>query len=408
MIVVAVVVYDRFDNIRSWVRAWNMCNTEGAKLVIIHNVENAESQVAFKEFCDVSGVCYISHENIGYDIGRFQDVCRNRLEGFPEYETLLWCTDDTIPMKKDFIQRFIKELTPDVGCVAMQISYEHKLHIRTTGFYIRRETAEKLEFSCDPIISKEDCWGFEHRDSSSTFLHQILNMGLNAVQVDDIVTSPMWDTGRNANHTRRDEHLREFSDHPITNKKVAVICPIYNTYPEIVSAMINQTHQNWHLYLVHDGPSSLDIKGIVDAAKDNRITYLETADRQSNWGHYIRRDYLDRIKGSDFDFVFITNADNYHVPVYIEYLVRGFDEDTVATYCSQMVHSYLSWGIIECRLELGYLDAAGVMIRAEVACELGWKNIEAHSSDWLFFKSIIDKYGANKFKKIKGCLLIHN
>lgn len=408
MTVVAVVVFDRFQNIIAWVRAWNMCETEGAKLVIIHNIENIESQVAFKEFCDVSGIHYISHENEGYDIGRFQDVCRNRLEGFPEYDTLIWCTDDTLPMKKDFIKRFTDELTPDVGCVAMQISPEQRLHIRTTGFCLRRETAEKLEFPCDPIKTKDDCWQFEHRDNKSTFLHQIFGMGLSVTQVDDLITSPLWDTGHNADHNRKDEHLREFPDVPMSTKKVAVICPVYNTYPEIVSSMINQTHQSWHLYLIHDGPSSMDIQGVVDATKDGRITYVETEKRLSSWGHAYRQQWLEKLKTEDFDYVVITNADNWYAPVFCEYMIRGFDENTVATYTSQMIHSYTSWKIIECRLEQGYLDAGNVMVRKDVACEVGWNNIKAHSSDWLFFKSIIDKHGEDKFKKVEGCLFSHN
>lgn len=407
-IVVAVVVFDRFQNVVEWVRCWAMCETSNSELVIIHNFANESDKSSYKEFCDQAGIRIIQRTNIGFDIGAFQDVCRNRLEVFPEYDYLIWITDDCLPMRKDFIKQYMDRMIPGIGCAALEISKSVKLHIRTTGFCVPKNVADRLQFVADPIVTKEQCYKFEHRGGNDIFLEQVRRMGLRAVQVSAIEVAPLWDSGFKKYKNREKEHYNLFPRPAQTNAKVAFICPIYNSYPEIISSLINQTHQNWVLYLVHDGPSTMNIKSIVEATGDKRIIYTETPERRQHWGHPIRREYLEKLKVSDFDYICVTNGDNFHAPTYCEYLLKGFTNGQVATYCAQMSHSYIGWKIIDCRLQQGFLDCAGVMIRKDVACEVGWTDVEAHSADWIYFKTIIDKYGADKFAKVEGCLLSHN
>jgi hypothetical protein len=409
MTIVAVVVYDRFQNMIEWIRCWAMCEQQDAKLVIIHNNDDEGTILAHSEFCASAGIHYIRRPNVGFDIGAFQDVCRNRLEGFPEYDTLIWCCDDALPMRKDFVKMYLDRIKqPGIGCVALEVSRAVRLHIRTTCFCITKQVAERLQFVADPITTKEQCYHFEHRGGTQTFLDQIVRMGLKALQVAPIAAAPFWDSGFKKYKSREKEHYLMFPKPTQHSAKVAFICPIYNSYPEIISSLINQTHQDWHLFLIHDGPSTMDIKGIVNAARDHRITYIETEARQGNWGHGYRKEYLEKLKTSDFDYVVITNGDNHHAPVYCEYMLKGFTNGQLAVYCDQMVHSYKAWGIIDCKLQLGYLDCAGVMVRKDVACEVGWNDTESHSSDWTYFSDIIKKHGANKFGIVKGCLLNHN
>lgn len=409
MIVVAVIVHDRFHNIREWVRCWSMCETQGATLVIIHNYDSPEAKEAYSQFCAEAGVTYIPHENIGFDIGRFQDVCRNRLEGFPEYEYLIWCCDDSLPMRKDFIKMYIDKMKlPGVGCAALEISKSVRMHIRTTGFCVSKQVADQLQFVADPIVTKEHCYQFEHRGGLNIFLDQVRRMGLRAVQVCPVEIAAFWDSGFKRYRSREKEHYQLFPRPAQTTAKVAFICPVYNSHPQIISSLINQSHTNWVLYLIHDGENSTGLRKLVDVINDPRIIYIETTERLGHWGHVYRQQWLNKLKESDFDYVVITNADNQHVPTYTEYMLKGFTNGQVATYCAQMGHSYIAWKIIECRLQQGYLDSAGVMVKKDVACQIGWPDVEAHSADWTYFKAIIDKYGANKFAKVDGCLLIHN
>lgn len=408
-VVVAVVVYDRFQNIKEWIRSWSMCETNGAELVIIHNYPNETERESFSDYCNNLGIKYIPRVNVGYDIGALQDVCRNRLDGFPDYDYLIWCCDDLIPMRKDFIKQYIDKFNqPNVGCAALDISPSVRKHIRTTGFCIPKHVAEKLQFLVDPIITKEDCYKFEHRGGTNIFLDQIKRMGLIAVQVSPINTACFWDSGFKRYRSREKEHYQLFPKPSQSSAKVAFICPIYNSHPQIISSLINQTHSNWELHLIHDGPNSTELRKLVETINDHRILYTETEARVGKWGHLYRQQWLQKLKGTNVDYICVTNADNFHAPTYCEYMLKGFTNGQVATYCAQMSHSYIGWKIIDCRLHLGYLDSAGVLVRADVATEIGWPDTEGHSSDWTYFKAIIDKYGSDKFAKVDGMLLVHN
>lgn len=215
--------------------------------------------------------------------------------------------------------------------------------------------------------------------------------------------------------------------------KVTFICPIYNTFPEIVGSCINQTYRNWELLLIHDGPNSTNLRQLIDVIGDERIKYIETEQRGGLWGHPIRKMALENIDAlsPDADYIVITNDDNHHVPLYLEYLLSGFTNPSIiATYCSHFVQGYkspqqitifkygqpscnnLKWmdyryGVCQTQLALGYIDVGCVMVKKSIAVESGWSNME-HSSDWDYFKRIIDKYGEKVWNRIFGTLLVHN
>lgn len=401
---VCVIIYNRFDNLDHWLQCWDKCDHTGARVVVIHNQDDTDPK--YKELCERHGVQYIRRKNVGYDIGAFQDVCAGRLAGFPEWERLLWMTDDTFPMRTDFVQQFNKAMTEGVGVACMEVSRFVTDHIRTTGFMLDRETAERLVFPADPIITKQHCYLFEHRAKDKIFYGQIRAMGLQVVMVADRKTSPLWDTGYHRRENRRAEHEALFGQYRDPDT-VVFVCPIFKSYPQIISSLIMQTHTNWRLLLIHDGPDTEDIKDLVP--DDDRITWMETPKHGGCWGHYIRQVGIEMAKPLG-DFTVITNPDNYHVPTFCEYMLAGFkkQETAVAVYCSDMVHSYRAWRVIPCRLEQGFLDCAGVMVRSWCAAEVGWQDISSHSADWSYFSDLIAKYGSRRFHRVEGCLLIHN
>lgn len=417
-VVVAVIVYNRFDNLKRWVEAWKKCDKDGAELVVIHNYENDSAREQYKSYCEEQGIKYVPRVNRGFDIGAFQDVCRARLQGFDnDWDILLWITDDTIPMRKDFVQLFVERLNHrKVGVSCMQLSKEYAMHIRTTGFCLRKETARKLVFPADPIVTKIHCYQFEHRAKEHTFYQQIVRMGLIPAQVGDLASSPLWDTGHS-----RFKRMHEFNTvfastepevKPINTQgeKVIFIAPIHNSFPELISSLICQTHKNWELILIHDGPNTSGLSKFIAGIGDRRIKYRETASRGGNWGHKIRRDTLIDLKRSDCSYIVITNPDNYYVPTFTEKMIKGFKDNpiAVATYCSHMVHNYRDWETQECRFERGYLDCGGVMVKADIATSVGFNNITDHSADWFYFEDIAKTYGAHRFQPVKGTLFVHN
>jgi glycosyltransferase involved in cell wall biosynthesis len=193
-----------------------------------------------------------------------------------------------------------------------------------------------------------------------------------------------------------------------SKNKVSIICPIYKSYPQIISSMITQTYTNWELHLVHDGESDDFLKKYVSIVNDDRIKFLETKERWGQYGHPIRQKLLKELIYSDSDYILITNGDNYHTPNCLEKLVNGFEPNIVATFCESMVHSYFGWKNMDCHLSLGHLDCACVMVRKDIACSTGWNDVINHSSDWTYFEDIAKVHGWDRFKKVEGCLLIHN
>ncbi len=419
--IVAVIIHDRFKNLKEWIRCWKQCNTVNSELVIIHNFQTEKTRREYKEYCDDNAITYISRGNVGMDIGAFQDVCKGRLEGFPiEWDFLLWCTDDVLPMHKDFIATYAGKMREDIGVIAMELSKEVKLHIRTTGFMIKREIAEKLEFPAEPITTKTHCFEFEHL-SKNAFYEQIRRMNKEVIQViDDTKKAPLWDTHIRANYRRQGEHDQEFPIFvPLIEKKVIVTCPIYESFPQIISSLLCQTYQNWNLLLIHDGPNTTGLDKIVQNYNDRRIVYIETPERKGNWGHHLRKFAIDQMREGklfpDADYIVVTNADNYYVPTFLYEMVKGFNgPNKVATYCSAFVHGYNSnqpdgtykFGVLQTKLELGWVDCGGVMVRKDVACDVGWDSMVMYS-DWEYFKNIITKYGEENWGKVLGCLFVH-
>lgn len=417
--ILAVIIYDRYDNLVRWISNWSKCDKNGFELIIIHN-DNGESE-KFENLCNENKIKYIKRENVGFDIGAMQDVFLERLLGFPnDWDKILWCVDDLLIMKKNFINEFlIKHNKNTIPC--MEISKEVATHIRTTGFLISKEVSKKIKFPANPITTKTQCYHFEHRGGKETFYQQALTLGVMPTMILSLWSSCFWDIGnkRHLRFNRWKEYENEFGKQ-ITNMvetkkiqgdKVTVICPIFNSYPKIIGDMICQTHQNWELLLIHDGKSESDlIQKLVDATNDKRIKYWETKERVGTWGHKIRRDVLASLKDTDTDFVHITNPDNSLAPIFYEYMIKPMivSNKYKASYCLSMVHSYKAWDVIPCRLKRGFVDCAGVVVRKNVACEIGFVEVEHHSADWFYFENIIKKYGTQSFAPVSGCILSHN
>lgn len=224
--IVAVVVFDRYDNIVRWIDRWGKCDQTDSELVIIHN-DNGES-IKFKSLCDSKGIKYVLRKNVGLDIGALQDVCMERLEGFPnDWQNLLWSTDDTLIMRKDFVQRFVnKQASNNTPC--MEISRQVTPHVRTTGFMITKSVSKRLVFPGDPVTTKDQCYYFEHRGSRNTLYHQLFKMGKRPVQVTHLNDSPLWDIGnkRHLRLNRWEEHDREFQTEEVvkTYEPIEKIC----------------------------------------------------------------------------------------------------------------------------------------------------------------------------------------
>lgn len=190
--------------------------------------------------------------------------------------------------------------------------------------------------------------------------------------------------------------------------KVIFIAPIYFYYPIIIPSLILQTHKDWHLILIHDGPNNENLNKIVESFSDKRITYIETPERQGKWGHFIRDYALQKIEKENIagDFIVITNADNYYVPGFVEIMLSKVTPKIIAVYCD-MIHSHKKWDIIRSLLKKSNIDCGNFMCRRDVSLKIGWKDY-CFSADWLYIQKIVQAYGPGFFAKVSLPLFIHN
>jgi len=206
-IIIVVCIYDRYENLRKWLHAWQQCEQLEAKLIFVNNIPEGATDVVFwREFCENKGAEYIERENIGFETGVIQDVITGKIE--KEWDILFFFTDDTLPITKNFLPLYIEELKkPDVGVVCMEISGRYTPHVRTTGWCIKKEEADKLKFVSSSITKKEECYDFEHTGGENTLMSQILNMNKMVIQQSNIENSAVWDT-----HNSKINRWKEWHD----------------------------------------------------------------------------------------------------------------------------------------------------------------------------------------------------
>lgn len=407
--VVVLHIHDREENLSKWLGIWGKCKTSGHELVVIHTAPNAESAERFKSISEEHGVKYIKRKNQGFDIGSFQDICKKRLAGFSsEYDYLIWHPDDIFPVSEDFIDKYLDPFKfPNVGISCYEISTEVRPHVRTVGFCIKHALLDKLVFPADPIMTKDQCYVFEHRGPNSLY-DQVTKTGNSVVQIAPLESSPMWDMDHRR-YLNRDSEMSSKWGFPMPTNKVIVICPTFeesDKYPIICASMLSQTYQEWELYLVHNGPLN---KSYAGHYKDPRIHVIESLPAKGTWGHPIRKEYIEKVSSGEIqgDYVLITNGDNYYMPVFLERMVAGIKSgsDTVAVYCD-LIHNGHKYEVLKAQLKYTMIDCGAVMIRKDFV-SVGWNDM-SHSSDWTFFDAIIKRHGAHRWKKIPGVLFVHN
>ena len=127
-------------------------------------------------------------------------------------------------------------------------------------------------------------------------------------------------------------------------KKITFIAPIYNYYPLLIPNLLTQTHGDWRLILIHDGPNSTELAKQVEHFQDSRIGLHFTEKRYNDYGHSLRAMGLKLVTNTDY--LVHTNADNYYVPKFCEYMLKSFSEGIVAVYCD-MIHSHKEWRLLE-------------------------------------------------------------
>jgi len=187
--------------------------------------------------------------------------------------------------------------------------------------------------------------------------------------------------------------------------KVSFIAPIYNYRPVLVECLLNQTHSDWELILMHDFANTTGLADYLRQINDPRIKYFETPVRYNDWGHSLRALGLKEV-ADDADFIVHTNADNMYVPGFCEKLIPCFKDYVNGCYCD-CLHNYWGWDYLACSLAITRIDCGCMMFRANVAKDIGWP-YRIECADWSMIEDACDKYGKDTFVRFPKALFIHN
>ena len=262
--IVSIIVYSRTENIKRWISCWQKCDNKNAELVVIHNTDEKVKPDKIKALCDANGIKYFERDNFGMDIGAFKDVCGGKIKGFPEFDNLLWITDDVVPMAKDFIKPYTSLKGKDVGVVCLEISEIIKTHIRTSAFLIDKETASKLKFA--KLLTKVDCYEFEHR-SRDSFYEQVIGMGKKVIQAETLESASLWDTGQRSNFKRWDEHNKAFTEKK--GNKICIVTTFDRNYKEGGKTLFNSIRRHTDVTNVDFKVITADEEVLKEFGKDN-------------------------------------------------------------------------------------------------------------------------------------------
>lgn len=186
---VCVVTYNRKELISKWLRAWHNADKCGAKIAVLHSFDgDAPPMDEMANILAGKPDYYIPFKNTDLrDMQALVLVIRD-MAHLPQWKYLFWFTDDCMPMRKDFLRPFDEKIRiPNVGLVAQCYEPRPKEyqgdailpHIRTIGYALRREAADRLTF---PTIGfeKERPYLFEHGRKGfyeDHILNQVLKAG---------------------------------------------------------------------------------------------------------------------------------------------------------------------------------------------------------------------------------------
>ena len=182
-----------------------------------------------------------------------------------------------------------------------------------------------------------------------------------------------------------------------------------------VQCILNQRQDNWKLRVIHDGPNAefCSIMQGYAQQKPGQIFYEETTARYNDWGHSLREIGLARATG---DYVLITNADNYYIPRFIEYVTEAIEQTKADLIGWDMVHSHESPGST-CAPSYSYfktewkrfgIDMGAAVVRRTLAQQAGFPD-KGHDGDATYFIKVSEIKGpATLCCRIPRVMLVHN
>lgn len=157
---------------------------------------------------------------------------------------------------------------------------------------------------------------------------------------------------------------------------------------------------NWKCIIWHDEINP-QLRTIVEAFGDERITYIETENRGS-WGCYNRVDALHMV---DTEFVVNCTVQEYFLPHFIDEIAAVQSNDFIYWPC---VHHSFNYGILDVEPVKGRIDWSNFAIRSHIARKVGIRYPDAYMADGAFVEDCFASGLIKKRTKINKILNIKN
>ncbi len=156
-----------------------------------------------------------------------------------------------------------------------------------------------------------------------------------------------------------------------------VICVAYERVIPLrilIDCFLVQTDPRWKLNIIYDGQPPKEITSMVKSYNDSRINFSHSLIRNQNYGHPNRKTAINNIKGSEDDYILMTNDDNYYVPSFVHQMLSFGSPKTGVVMCNT-IHSYFGHNLHISDLHRGKIDMGAFIVKLSIAKAVGFNHI---------------------------------
>jgi len=208
------------------------------------------------------------------------------------------------------------------------------------------------------------------------------------------------------------------SAHTMDQPCIEIIAVAYQRLGELkvfVQSILNQTRPNWTLRVVHDGPDAAFERTMRQFSEEaaGRVSFSCSSERYDDYGSTPRAEALKQATG---DFILLTNADNYYVPRFVEFVTEAIQRTNADVVMYDMIHSHdnpggrgtPAYSYFKTVYERLHIDMGAAVVRRALAQAAGFTD-KTHDGDATYFEHVAGIKGADtSICKVDCVLFVHN